>query len=588
MKQFLLLLMVAFTLGSCEIYDRVDELELTADALTKEDGYLSAALVEANIALADATALLEAAIAENAQLSADNAALIAANMTEVDIKLAEIIASDELTAQEISDLEASVNVVKEDVMAYVDAQIDALQAELTAAIADGDKDAINKLQADIDAAIAAGLRGEDGADGQDGQDGAPGQAGQAGQDGTPGQDGAPGADGTGSGVSYDDAELRSLISTLDTTISNLGAHTDITQLQSDLAAITAELANAVDSDTVYDDTELRGLISALSDDVTALADALANAGIDVEDEIVSSSSSSQSGGNETLTTAGTFGDWSPATAASTEATIAQTRTKTDVYTTSALIETTVVSYTVQINGVEDVPAKVAPATETTTRTVTAESTRNDVINETQTIPNPAYVAANAPDVWSFVSYYGGEESNSVITYNEAPSDSTIETYTKIGTETYDVAAYGENQVLTVNDAPDVAGTATGDTRQIETTPAYTGLTRQASSETVNNPNYVAPVAGFTSVSGSIAHSANIDIAVLQDSNGAQVTTANFSWSYSGPPTNKSLSFSFDADEAGTYYIETAQSVTHELSGVYIYFQVDVDTDGNTTVTKIVS
>ena len=188
MKQFLLLLMVAFTLGSCEIYDRVDELELTADALTKEDGYLSAALVEANIALADATALLEAAIAANAELTAENAALIAANMTEVDAQLAEIIASDELTAQEISDLEASVSVVKEDVMAYVDAQIDALQTELTAAIADGDEDAINKLQADIAAAIAAGLRGEDGADGEDGAQG------------PAGNDGAPGADGTGSGT----------------------------------------------------------------------------------------------------------------------------------------------------------------------------------------------------------------------------------------------------------------------------------------------------------------------------------------------------------------------------------------------------
>ena len=188
MKQFLLLLMVAFTLGSCEIYDRVDELELTADALTKEDGYLSAALVEANIALADATALLEAAIAANAELTAENAALIAANMTEVDAQLAEIIASDELTAQEISDLEASVSVVKEDVMAYVDAQIDALQTELTAAIADGDEDAINKLQADIAAAIAAGLRGEDGADGEDGAQG------------PAGNDGAPGADGTGTGT----------------------------------------------------------------------------------------------------------------------------------------------------------------------------------------------------------------------------------------------------------------------------------------------------------------------------------------------------------------------------------------------------
>ena len=75
------------------------------------------------------------------------------------------------------------------------------------------------------------------------------------------------------------------------------------------------------------------------------------------------------------------------------------------------------------------------------------------------VPNPNYAAANAPDVWSFVSNYGGGESNSVITYNEAPSDPSVATYIKIGTETYDVAASGENQVLTVNDAPDVNGTA---------------------------------------------------------------------------------------------------------------------------------
>ena len=290
MKQFLLLLMVAFTLGSCEIYDRVDELELTADALTKEDGYLSAALVEANIALADATALLEAAIAENAQLSADNAALIAANMTEVDIKLAEIIASDELTAQEISDLEASVSIVKEDVMAYVDAQIDALQTELTAAIADGDEDAINKLQADIAAAIAAGLRGEDGAPGQDGQDGAPGQA------GAPGNDGAPGADGTGSGTSYDDTAVRALITSLESTINGLGAHTDISSLVSQLEAIEADLAGAVDNDTVYNDAAVRALIETLSNEVTTLSNALANANIDAGPDYITYSDWDDDGG----------------------------------------------------------------------------------------------------------------------------------------------------------------------------------------------------------------------------------------------------------------------------------------------------
>ena len=59
------------------------------------------------------------------------------------------------------------------------------------------------------------------------------------------------------------------------------------------------------------------------------------------------------------------------------------------------------------------------------------------------------------------------------------------TYVKIGTETYDVAASGKIETLTVVDAPDVGGTATGDTRQVETVECLNdGLTREVSSEVV--------------------------------------------------------------------------------------------------------
>ena len=327
------------------------------------------------------------------------------------------------------------------------------------------------------------------------------------------------------------------------------------------------------------------------------------------------------------------------------------------------------------------------------------------------VANPNYTAVNGPDVWNVTGTYGGEESNSVITYNEAPSDPSVATYTKIGTETYDVAAAGNVETLTVVDAQDDPAFADGATRQVETSAAQIGLTREDSNEVVANPNFVAdeadeiiatagaavitggeettaygspvttyvtggvsystlaeaqataaagttitiivrttrsttintsavkssvttsyhvqvnvrednpplsapadttvsnvttpassvagaddvsdssttynaPDAGFTSVTGSISYSTNVFSALLQDSNGAATSGLNFTWSHSGPPTGKTLSISFDASEAGTFYIETAESLTHELSGQYVYFQVDVAADGSTTVTKL--
>ena len=283
MKQFLLLMLAVLTLGSCN-KDAIEDLQSDVAGLVSETGFISAALAEANAAYNTAIEALNAALAANEVLTAENAALIAANMTEIEANYDAIVEGDTLSAEELADVRASIDGVKDEVMAYVNEQIAELNAELEIAIADGDKDAIADLQAQIAYAVsAAGLRGADGADGQDGQNGAPGQTGAPGQAGTPGNDGAPGADGTGSGTSYDDTAVRGLISALETTINGLGAHTDITQLQSDLAAITAELANIGDS---YDDTTILTLIEELRAEVAVLSAAITESGIDLPDFIV--------------------------------------------------------------------------------------------------------------------------------------------------------------------------------------------------------------------------------------------------------------------------------------------------------------
>ena len=90
-----------------------------------------------------------------------------------------------------------------------------------------------------------------------------------------------------------------------------------------------------------------------------------------------------------------------------------------------------------------------------------------------------------------------------------------------------------------------------------------------------------PATGFTSVSGSISHSSEIFSAVLFDSTFAQRTDLNFSWSYNG--FTNSFELSFDASEAGTYYVRTAESLIAELAGQFVDFVITIDSDGNATI-----
>ena len=520
MKQFLLLTMVAFTLGSCEINDRLDGLEAGALETTSilQNNYELIGLLT--------TEVMELTAA-NAQLSAENAALIADNMAEI----ADLASSDELTAEELSKVNADIVSLE----ASIADHLADLKAELEAAIADGDQASIDELNAaialipagpkgDTGATGATGAAGSDGADGAQGEQGiqgdtatvsgtsivgpagpqgetgatgAQGEAGADGNDGADGQDGADGADGADGEDGADGAN-------------------------------GADGADGADGDVGPQGPQgIPGLAAG-----------------DVADEWNVTGTYGGEESNSSIT-------YNEAPADSSIATYTKIGTETYDVSASGNIETLTVSGTADVEGTvtgDTRQIETADAQIGLTRQVSSE-----------VVANPNYVAANGPDVWSFVSYYGGEESNSVITYNEAPSDSTIETYTKIGTETYDVAAYGENQVLTVNDAPDVAGTATGDTRQIETTPAYTGLTRQASSEVVNNPNYEAPTTTY-SATGNIALGNKVFGGAVKVYDSAFALVSELTATQNPISGAWSVDVSFDAE--GTYYLTFFDDAAH--------------------------
>ena len=113
---------------------------------------------------------------------------------------------------------------------------------------------------------------------------------------------------------------------------------------------------------------------------------------DPADEITSSATTQQSGGIS-VTSHSAWSAWTPATAPSTQATISQTRSRVQTVNVSALIETVTTTYSVQVNGVEDTPALVAPATTVSVTTITPSSSTSSTQTETREIANPAYSAS---------------------------------------------------------------------------------------------------------------------------------------------------------------------------------------------------
>ena len=114
--------------------------------------------------------------------------------------------------------------------------------------------------------------------------------------------------------------------------------------------------------------------------------------VDQADEITSSTSSSRAGGIST-----TVNDGAPVitlgTAGSSVASVTETTTQNTLINTTAVIETVVTTFAVQVNGVEDTPALVAPAsTSVDTEITPASSVAGTPIVTTRMIANPDYQA----------------------------------------------------------------------------------------------------------------------------------------------------------------------------------------------------
>ena len=138
-----------------------------------------------------------------------------------------------------------------------------------------------------------------------------------------------------------------------------------------------------------------------------------------------------------------------------------------------------------------------------TRQIETAAAQVDVLvvvstGNTRQVANPAYVADEA-DVWAVTGTYGGgvtegaEFEANAVTETGAPDSQEFLTVT-FDLHRNDVTAAGGNvETLTVNVRPDVAGTATGDTRNIETSAGSTDLVIVSTGNTrqIDNPNYQA-------------------------------------------------------------------------------------------------
>ena len=204
MKQFLLLTLAVFTFASCERIDLIEEAQAkNINAISS----LQSQVNSLNSELVETTTALNAAIASNTALSAENATLVADNMASIEANYNELVASDELNAEDIAQLDSDIKDVEADLADYISSlqnEISDINSKLEAAIADGDQaivDSLNAIKAELIAAIAAvpaGPQGPAGPAGTAGAAGAPGVDGvvaNAGPQGPKGDTGDAGADG---------------------------------------------------------------------------------------------------------------------------------------------------------------------------------------------------------------------------------------------------------------------------------------------------------------------------------------------------------------------------------------------------------
>ena len=369
-----------------------------------------------------------------------------------------------------------------------------------------------------------GLRGPAGAQGEDGEDGDDGQDGEDGEDGAQGPQGtsAPGARVYGDWSPAFAAQTANFTQSASYTVG--GASGTATRT---VTVSSQEIVQNNDEATLNSDVNSDG---DLLDDVSrtnTVYTAVVSEGESISNQHTVNGTYAVSTDRSDAVDGFTFGDWtgtaptatnvhgdwsawSPATAASSVASITQTRSRSVESVVAAYDQTR--TYTVDVNGIADSPAPV-PAPSELTRTIA--EVRTDLPNETETqvIANPSYVAPQVPngaDTWSYSEWSGNAPSATTVlgtpVVTVATAASTVEFVTETTTTPREsvVAAYNQTRTATLNvvDAVDVPAPAQESlTRTVPE--SRTDLSDIVTTRQIANPDYSAPVTPPTGITATI-------------------------------------------------------------------------------------
>ena len=561
-------MLTVLTFVGCQ-NDRLEEIEADLNLLTRVDANQHGQIETLEIALADTTAALNAAIAENAQLTAENAALIDANMAEVDTQLAALVASDEATDAELAEIKISIEAVRTNVVVFISEQVVILNEAVAAAIADGDQAVVDALNAEI-AAIelvagpqgpagpagasgsgsgVAGPAGADGADGTNGSDGAQGEQGAQGTQGPAGPQGIPGANGA-DGDDGDDGD------------DGLTGPTGAQGPQGQQGPAGTSTTTTIDPADSY---------------------------------VPSRSAAVRSGGersfaynNGTEVTQFFIGENEYSTLELAQASVpagetVQIRTLVTQPTTdnvAEIIDTVTISFTVQQNGDEDVPPLPAKADEYEI-TVVAVATTDDGDLLTESDTSASYTApatANGPDTIVFGNWVLGTETGGEVTTDTAGSDVEFVTEHTAAVERIDTRGYSVDVVDAVDDpAP------TPDPSELTRTVVVTAY----SSRQVTNPAYV-PSATITEGTATVENGAYNENTLGGDLDGDGDALDSGTWStqFKTILTNGTELASDVANRTkiGDTYIQSSDYDTHVETETGTYNETtsgsDLDGDGD--------
>ena len=493
----------------------------------------------------------------NAELTAANAALIAENIALIDA----LLASDELTAEELIKLNEGAIALEASIAEHVAA----LESELVAAIADGDQATIDELNAAI-AAIPAGPqgpKGDTGATGAAGADGASGTAsgtvagpagpkgdqgeqgvqGEAGPQGPQGPQGATGPQGPAAGDEADTWASNNTTTGGDVINERNGELTD-----NSADVLAANSANTTDpsfatvtsQERLYDTTDIYDVevltVNGDQDDPNFPAGTTRQGAklSDGEFDLVGTPIAGVGVVNnpnyaddlpDTLSEFTLTSDPNPGYGAekTREENVNTPTAGSDVEFVDETFDTVTYqdgySYdqtwsreVVQQGNQLDPVAPVGDLTEI--RTVDIDENIVSTISDSRQVANTAYEApvVNGPDTWvtngiitggGFSSEYNGTYDNgeaAAIAANNGDTTNEFLATTTTQEILHDRLDSFNQEVLTVVDAPDVAGTETGNVR--DGSVAVAGeigifVRDETDSGTVANPAYEAPVAALT-------------------------------------------------------------------------------------------